>query len=428
MKTEHFFKEELPKIREMIYEANKNDKFSLHLTFPKIDLYLLLNHLNCEKIFYFKSKYGDFTFLGLGHSANIKGQDLNLFLKKHTDQFVAASFSFEGSPLNADVELPEWIFVNRGEETELIINKSSEYNEFSLPNLFFNTSFDLNLYDPLIPPWESYEEVPERDHWAAIIEACNQLFSQGELEKIVMSRKKIFGYSEPIDQIAFFKAVMEKNHLAQTSYAIFKQTNFGQSFISLTPEKLFSVAKNTFESIALAASAPRGATAEEDAEFEKLLNTSEKLIREHNLVTEEIVKKLSAVCDSIEVMDLQTMKLPYIQHRSVPIKAQLKNGIGPIDLLELLHPTPAVGGLPTEKARAKISELEPYVRHQYAAPIGVIGQDFCELAVGIRSALVENTKLTLFGGAGIVMGSIAEEEWNETNTKMNPFLKVVNNE
>jgi menaquinone-specific isochorismate synthase len=219
---------------------------------------------------------------------------------------------------------------------------------------------------------------------------------------------------------------MEKNNNAESSYAIFQQLTFDKAFISLTPEKLFSKQDNQFHSISLAASAPRGVTHQEDLEFESLLNNNDKLIREHSLVTAEIVKKLKPFTNSIDLSPLVTMKLPYIQHRSVPIKAELKVGIQFIDLVDLLHPTPAVGGLPWDKAQIKISELEPYTRKSYAAPIGIVNFSFSELAVGIRCALIEGTTLTIFGGAGIVQGSNAEEEWIETGLKMNPFLKVIN--
>ena len=122
------------------------------------------------------------------------------------------------------------------------------------------------------------------------------------------------------------------------------------------------------------------------------------------------------------------MKLPYIQHRLVTISAQLLSHISALELVVLLHPTPAVGGLPWGTAQSKILELEAYKRQSYAAPIGVISLHYSELAVGIRSALIEGSKLTLFGGAGIVKGSIAEEEWQEMGIKMNPFIKVVTHE
>jgi isochorismate synthase EntC len=56
----------------------------------------------------------------------------------------------------------------------------------------------------------------------------------------------------------------------------------------------------------------------------------------------------------------------------------------------------------------------------------VISKNFSEIVVGIRSALIEGSMITVYGGAGIVAGSIAEEEWIETGTKMRPFIKVIN--
>ncbi|MFA6238540.1 MAG: isochorismate synthase [Bacteriovorax sp.] len=429
MKTERFLKEELQKIHSTLKTSLNNDDQSIfRFQYDEIDTCELLNHVTCEKIFYFKSKYGDFSCLGLGHSETVKSRELNDFTKKYPDLFLTAAFSFEENALDTEFILPEWIFIRRDGITELTINKSYEYKNFSTPNLFFNSSFDLNLYDPFIPPWQSYEEHPEHDQWAEMIKAADQQFLNGELQKIVLSRKKIFGYECPVEPMAFFKAAMAQNNFAQSSYAIFNQINFGETFISLTPEKFFTIKDQSFESISLAASAPRGVTEQEDAVYEESLNTSEKLVREHNIVTEEIVKKIKTISTELIVSPLQTMKLPYIQHRSVPIAAKLNPGITALDLVVLLHPTPAVGGIPWDKARNKILELEPGPRKYYAAPIGVISEHYSEMAVGIRAALIEAAKITLYGGAGIVSGSTAEEEWLETGIKMNPYLKVVNHE
>lgn len=432
MKTDRFLLEELQKIhavlKQNLSEAQNELDSSLHFKYEDLNLLELLNHINCEKIFYFKSKYTDFTYLGLGHSQTIKARDLDSFLERHPQHFLVAPFLFEQDPLESVFILPEWIFVSQSTKTDLIINKSYEYKNFSSPNLFFSPQFDLNLYDPFIPPWQSYEEFPEHDEWIKIIAACDTLFEKDQLEKIVLSRKKIFDYDSPIDPIAFFKAVMKHNNQALGSYSIFHQISFGEAFISLTPEKLFSLKDNLFESIALAASAPRGIDEAEDRRFEELLVSSEKLIREHNLVTEEIVRKITPLSESLTLGPLQTMKLPYIQHRSIQMSAKLHSPISALDLVTLLHPTPAVGGLPWDQARMKIAELEPYERGYYAAPIGVVNYHLTELAVGIRSAFIEQSRLTLFGGAGIVKGSTADEEWNETGVKMNPFLKVVNHE
>lgn len=429
MKTDFFIQEELQKINSILLETsikNKDVPYTFH--YQDLDIYDLLNHVICEKVFYFKSKYGDFSFLGLGHAQTIKAQDLQFFLKKNPTHFLVASFLFEQDPLLAEFQLPEWILVTKEGKTDLILNQCLETQSIALPSLFFKKKCEDPFHDDHFYDWQSFHENPKHDQWSQMIAHCEELFEHDKLQKIVLSRQKIFSFNRPINPLSFFKKVMEKNNFGHSSYAIFHQEKINQTFISLTPEKLFSLKENLFETISLAASAPRGKNPSEDKKYEKLLNSSEKLIKEHHFVTEEIIKKIGPCCEDLTVSPLQTMKLPYIQHRSVPITAKLLPNIGPLEIVRLLHPTPAVGGLPTAGALKKISELESYERKKYAAPIGVFSACYSELAVGIRCALIEESKLTLYAGAGIIKGSKAEEEWLETHIKMNPFLKVVNDE
>ena len=90
-------------------------------------------------------------------------------------------------------------------------------------------------------------------------------------------------------------------------------------------------------------------------------------------------------------------------------------------MIDHFHPTPAVGGRPWNLAKSYLKEAEPFDRGLYSAPFGIVSKDYTEFAVGIRSALYENDSLHLYGGAGIVDGSKAMDEWVETNNKMKNF-------
>ncbi len=429
MKIDEFLTKQITQVDDLLRQKNRAKDYStFHTTLPRLDLSELLNYLCAEKIFYFKSKYEDSTFLALGRSKIVKSKDYEAFIQKNPKLYLIAAFLFEENAKQSEFILPEWLFRTSGENTEIIISAPEESENFSSCNLFFNNLLDPFAHDPDILSWSSYHEIPEHDQWITMIEECNQHFLKKELEKIVLSRKKIFTYDTPLDAVAVFQTLLAKNNQAKSSYAIYYQKSFEEIFISLTPEKLFSIKASLFESISLAASAPRGKTIKEDQYFEEMLTNNDKLIREHELVTKEIFKRLSSLVENIEISPIQTMKLPYIQHRSAPIKGSLKPSTSLIDLVNSLHPTPAVGGLPWDKAKNKIIELELVKRNHYAAPIGIVSSQYSELAVGIRSALLEINTLTLFAGAGIVEGSNPEEEWLETATKMHPFLKVVNHE
>ena len=94
-------------------------------------------------------------------------------------------------------------------------------------------------------------------------------------------------------------------------------------------------------------------------------------------------------------------------------------------LLDRLHPTPAVGGYPTENALPEIARIEPFSRGWYAAPVGWIGAESTQFAVAIRSGLVQGKTMSLFSGAGIVRGSDPHEEWQEVENKIQDFLSVL---
>ena len=104
----------------------------------------------------------------------------------------------------------------------------------------------------------------------------------------------------------------------------------------------------------------------------------------------------------------------------------LRDGVGDAELLTALHPTPAVGGYPTDRAVREIAEREPFDRGWYAGPVGWVGRDGAEFAVAIRSGLVEGSTLSVFAGAGIVAGSVPGNEWEELDYKISHFTQALN--
>jgi len=111
-------------------------------------------------------------------------------------------------------------------------------------------------------------------------------------------------------------------------------------------------------------------------------------------------------------------RLPGIQHLETPIRAALRPGVGILDAVAALHPTPALGGRPRTAALQFIATHEPHPRGWYASPIGMLrpnGEG--TMVAAIRSALLSGENAWLYAGAGIVRGSVPEEEWEETGLK-----------
>jgi menaquinone-specific isochorismate synthase len=197
-------------------------------------------------------------------------------------------------------------------------------------------------------------------------------------------------------------------------------------FSAYPPERLYRREKRLILSEALAGTRPRGKTSAEDKDLAEDLTTAEKERREHNIVVEAILSDLKAFCFECQAAPApEVLKLGQCQHLLTPISGILHDDIEDHCILNALHPTPAVGGKPTEAALAWILEKEPFERGVYAAPVGWIGTDEADFCVGIRSGLALGDSLTLFAGAGIVPGSDPDEEWRELDAKIAQFINVI---
>ena len=169
----------------------------------------------------------------------------------------------------------------------------------------------------------------------------------------------------------------------------------------------------------MAGTRKRGKTPEEDASLANELLENIKERREFEFVKKSIHEALNPLCKKLfsEKEDMRCSKPPNVQHLYHPFEAILHPDVDDEAILQALHPTAAMGGLPKKQALEHIFCHEPFERGWYASPIGMISQERAEFAVGIRSALALENTLHLFGAAGIVEGSIAQKEWEEIEQK-----------
>ena len=201
----------------------------------------------------------------------------------------------------------------------------------------------------------------------------------------------------------------------------------GRSFIGASPERLLSIWNGRLLTEAIAGSAPRGATAGEDAKFARDLLDSEKDLHEHACVRDSILRRLKSVgvlgrAESAP----QLLPLANVQHLKTAIEAEVGNEVHLLDILQELHPTPAVGGSPREAAVPRIADLEQIDRGLYSGVVGWFNHlNEGEMIVGIRSALIEGADACLYAGAGIVAGSAPEKEMRETELKLAALLDVL---
>ncbi|HSO06708.1 MAG TPA: chorismate-binding protein, partial [Pelomicrobium sp.] len=197
--------------------------------------------------------------------------------------------------------------------------------------------------------------------------------------------------------------------------------------LGASPERLVCLADRQVVSDAIAGTAPRGAAPGEDERLEVGLRVSGKIGQEHHPVVTSIARQLLSVCDALELPEeAAVLKLANAQHRWIPISGRAKAGVELPELLERLHPTPAVGGAPREAALAWQASHGERRGHWYAGAVGWLDTaGDGEFAVVLRSAWITGRDVELYAGAGVVAESDPDAELAETELKLTAMLNVI---
>jgi isochorismate synthase len=260
--------------------------------------------------------------------------------------------------------------------------------------------------------------------WMQLVKRAAEQVRQGRYRKVVLARS-IHATSTPANfSIGTILRRLRASHPGAYRFAIQRGE---RCFVGATPEQLARVEQGEVETMALAGSAPHGATKGSGVEPGGALLWSTKNREEHAIVVEMICEALARVCSDVTAAGApQALKLRNIQHLQTPIHGTLCPGVTLLDVLAALHPTPAVGGLPSQAAREMIRSSEQLDRGWYAGPIGWIDQHGGgEFAVALRSALVRGNEATLFAGCGIVAGSDPLTEYAESCLKFQTMLAAL---
>ena len=265
-----------------------------------------------------------------------------------------------------------------------------------------------------------------REQWAEQVAAAVSRIEAGDLRKVTLAQS--LGVDLAGD-VSVPDALARLGESYPDCFRFCIEPTTEGAFFGATPERLATLRGRTVETDALAGSVGRGDTPEDDAELEASIENSEKMAHEHQLVVDTIRDQLSPIAGEVRVADRRVRKLATIQHLWTPVEADLTESDHVLSIVEALHPTPAVGGLPPEKALQTIRETETFDRGWYAAPVGWFDADGDgTFAVGLRSAVTGESSATLSAGNGIVADSDPDEEYEEVQLKYRPILDELEDE
>ncbi|NQV30768.1 MAG: isochorismate synthase [Candidatus Marinimicrobia bacterium] len=283
--------------------------------------------------------------------------------------------------------------------------------------------FELTLDDWVERTILHRQDVPDRKGWQEALQSALADMRSDKFEKVVLARKATLTFNDPVDPVAY---LLRLRRMSEETFNFYFQTDEGHAFLGATPERLFKRQGRTIHTEAIAGTRPRGKTTKDDERFARALLNSDKEIREHAIVVDMIRTVLEKHCIKLSFdEEVQITRLSHVQHLCKHFHGELDDETGDAELIRDLHPTPAIGGYPTQIALEAIDNLESFNRGWYAAPIGFVGYDHTEFVVAIRSALIERERVSLYSGAGIVIGSDPDEEWQEIEDKISKFLKAL---
>jgi len=266
-------------------------------------------------------------------------------------------------------------------------------------------------------------DIPDRSDWEAALNTALDAMHAGKYQKVVLARKASLIFNGPVDPVAY---LLRLRRMSEETFNFYFQTDQDHAFLGATPERLYKRQGRSIQTEAIAGTRPRGKTPQDESRHAKALLNSEKELREHRIVVDAIQQVLEQHCQELQVDPaVQVIRLSHVQHLCKHFNGTLDHDTGDAELIRDLHPTPAMGGYPTAPALEAIAALEPFERGWYAAPLGFVGCDHTEFVVGIRSALIEKDQVSLYSGAGIVIGSDPELEWQEIESKISKFLKAL---
>ncbi|QUW23219.1 isochorismate synthase [Sporosarcina sp. Marseille-Q4063] len=409
-----------------------------------------------EKHFYWQNADRTLTIVGLGHAKIITSNEYDkrflevskrwkelcaVLIKEEKDiaPVLFGGFSFDPKSIKASkwdgfpsayFVVPSYQLISKNGQMFISINlittDSNAVEEFDALREERDRLIhiaEVNEFASSIKPIVSGIDEIEKDSYLKAVQDVTDQINKGEAEKVVIARSLQMNFEQEVSSVAALHHITSEQ---QESYHFGLQKN-GQLFFGATPERLIEIVDGQAYSACVAGSIKRGKTAMEDRELGEELLNDDKNREEHHYVVNMISNVFNKNCSDVSMpKEPKLMRIRDIQHLFTPIEGKLVSGADIFNLVEELHPTPALGGVPTNKAMEVIRREERMDRGYYAAPIGWTDSDGNgEFAVAIRSGLLDGDKAYLYAGGGIVADSEPDKEYDETWVKFRPVLRAL---
>ncbi|MEA2294231.1 MAG: menaquinone-specific isochorismate synthase [Solirubrobacteraceae bacterium] len=330
----------------------------------------------------------------------------------------------------ASLHVPEVAVARRGDEVRLTVavlatpdDTAEQLLARAETRLAELVQRPLPMLDPDPAERAVIASVAPPEHYEAAVARAVERIEAGRFEKIVLAREVAVHAATDHDA----GAVLDVLRGAFGSCFVFAAGRGDAAFVAASPELLVRREGLRAQTVALAGSIRRSADPAVDDHLGEQLRASDKDREEQAIVTRRIARALRPHSVWVAAPDEPgIVKVANIQHLATPIRAQLREPVGAVELAGLLHPTPAVGGEPHASAVPLIPALEGLDRGWYAGAVGwTDGNEDGEFCVALRCALLRGREARCYAGVGVVRDSDPAAELAETEVKLGALLPVL---
>ncbi|QNN51271.1 isochorismate synthase [Nocardioides mesophilus] len=316
------------------------------------------------------------------------------------------SFAFADEPGDSVVVVPEVVVGRRGERTWLTTVTAGG---ISTPPLLEAAG------EPPAPVDVTFADgAVGGAAWEGVVAEAVRRIAAGELEKVVLARDLLATAAEDIDVRWPLRMLSEGYPTCWTFHV--------DGLFGATPEMLVRRERGLITSRVLAGTIRRTGDDARDLGLAAALARSSKDLEEHEYAVRSVADALAPHCTSMNVPEAPfVLHLPNVMHLATDVAGVVHDTATALDLAAALHPSAAVGGTPTDRALALISEIEGMARGRYAGPVGWMdATGDGEWGIALRSAELDGPRVRLFAGCGIVASSDPQAELAEAQAKFVP--------
>lgn len=268
---------------------------------------------------------------------------------------------------------------------------------------------------PLSPAELEIKSNYSKEEFCGMVEKCRSHIMEGDISQIVISQR--FEAENPPDPFDVYRMLRSTNPSPYLYYFDHKD----YCIAGASPEMLVSVTDGKVLNKPIAGTYPRGATAEQDKEYERKLTSDPKERAEHTMLVDLGRNDVGRVCrpGSVKVTDfMRVERYSKVMHLVSDVEGELETGKTAVDALMSVLPAGTLSGAPKVKAMEIIDSMENVKRGLYGGTVGYMAWNGdIDTCIAIRTVLFRNGKAYVQAGAGIVYDSVPEQEYEETRRK-----------